>query len=77
MMSYSKAKLKPLNKLYVIGLLLLVVNRSAEGFEPISTIFAVGTATAVSFLIGGYDLIACKIKECCNDKWISNNFTGT
>ena len=34
-----------------------------------SVIFAAGFA--------GYDVIKCSFYECCDNKWISPNFTGT
>ena len=50
--------------------------RHASAIEPISTGIAVGAAICSSLFYASYDMLKCKIYECCEDPWIKHNFTG-
>ncbi|XP_052795948.1 torsin-1A-like [Mya arenaria] len=41
----------------------------------ISVLTLSSTASAGFFAFSAFDVITCRFKECCNDRWISTNFT--
>ena len=44
--------------------------------EPLSGFYALGSAvTAVG--IASYKVVLCRFYECCSDRWIVNNVTGS
>lgn len=61
-----------LQKYFVFTLFLLVSPVSSEFVT--AGIVAVGSAISAGFL-AGFNVINCMIYECCNDRWISANYT--
>lgn len=69
-------KYKPFKAIIVVALCLLLSSRLANAFDPITTAFSMVAAGAASFILGGFDIVACKLRECCNDQWIPQNISG-
>ncbi|WAQ97825.1 TORS-like protein [Mya arenaria] len=60
---------------YLILLSLLALSiQSASGEFMTAGVVAVGSAIPAGFL-AGFNVINCIFSECCDDKWISTNFT--
>ncbi|XP_013421097.1 torsin-1A-like [Lingula anatina] len=47
-----------------------------ETLEPVTSGIAVVTALAASGLFAGYELLKCRMYECCDDRWLIANLTG-
>lgn len=63
---------------HVIVLILLAGQtfNPVETLEPITTGVAVTGAVFGSLVIGTWDVIKCKLKECCQEPWVKANITG-
>ena len=60
-------------------LLFLLVGQSVHPvtpLEPITTGVAVTGAVVASAVLGSWDVIKCKFKECCEEPWVKANITG-
>lgn len=44
--------------------------------EPLSGIYAVGSAVA-ALGVASYNVVLCRFYECCHERWIVNNMTGS
>ena len=64
--------MKPNAHFVVLLLVTCFCNVHSELFTGFTT---AASAVAASF-IAGFSVFECVIRECCNDKWISANFTG-
>ena len=61
---------------FISALLLNGAVDHVESLEPVSTAVAVGTALIGTGFLASYDLVKCKLYECCNSNWVTTNVTG-
>lgn len=54
---------------------LLSLFGTALCFEPLTGFYA-GVAAVSSLVIASYDVVFCRLYECCTDRWVHYNYTG-
>ena len=61
--------------LFVLTIFCAAHLTSVKCVAPAAGVHYIGAAIA-SVGIASYNVVYCRFKECCDDRWIVNNFTG-